>query len=181
VPAGGGSKEMLLRAMDGLPPGGDALTAVHELFKTLSFATVSGSAEEARRLGFLRASDGITMNPDRLLGDAKETAVKIARGGYRPAHSGPRSDVRVLGEGGLAELKIGIHQTRRGGFISEHDALVAGKLAQVLCGGKLTGAAMVSEQYLLDLEREAFLSLCAEEKTRARIEHLLKTGKPLRN
>ena len=181
VPAGGGSKEMLLRAMDALPPGGDALAALRELFKTLSFATVSGSAEEARRLGFLRASDGITMNPDRLLGDAKEAAMRMMRSGYRPAHPAPRSDVRVLGEGGLAELKIGIHQMRRGGFISEHDALVAAKLAHVLCGGRLIGAATVSEQYLLDLEREAFLSLCAEEKTQARIEHLLKTGKPLRN
>jgi 3-hydroxyacyl-CoA dehydrogenase len=107
--------------------------------------------------------------------------MRMMRSGYRPAYSSPRSDVRVLGEGGTAELKIGIHQMRRGGFISEHDSLVAGKLAHVLCGGKLTGAATVSEQYLLDLEREAFLSLCAEEKTQARIEHLLQTGKPLRN
>ena len=181
VPAGGGSKEMLLRAMDALPLGGDALAALRELFKTLSFATVSGSAEHARRLGFLRPTDGVTMNPDRLLGDAKQAAMRMMRSGYRPAYSSPRSDVRVLGEGGTAELKIGIHQMRRGGFISEHDSLVAGKLAHVLCGGKLTGAATVSEQYLLDLEREAFLSLCAEEKTQARIEHLLQTGKPLRN
>jgi 3-hydroxyacyl-CoA dehydrogenase len=181
VPAGGGAKEMLLRAMDALPPGGDALTALRELFKTISMAAVSGSAEDARRLGFLRASDGITMNPDRLLGDAKEAAMRMMRSGYRPSHAAPRSGVRVLGEGGLAELKIGIHQMRRGGFISEHDALVAGKLAHVLCGGQLSGAAAVSEQYLLDLEREAFLSLCAEEKTQARIQHLLETGKPLRN
>jgi len=181
VPAGGGSKEMLLRAMDALPPGGDALAALRGLFKIIGLATVSGSAEEARRLGFLRASDGITMNPDRLLGDAKTAALQMTRGNYLLAQPNPRADVRVLGEGGLAELKIGIHQMRRGGFISEHDALVAGKLAHVLCGGKLSGAAAVSEQYLLDLEREAFLSLCAEEKTQARIEHLLKTGKPLRN
>ncbi len=181
VPAGGGAKEMLLRATDALPAGGDALGRVREVFKTISFATVSGSAEEARRLGFLRASDGITMNPDRLLGDAKQAALEMVRSGYRPSQAGPRSDVRVLGEGGIAELKIGVHQARRGGFITEHDALVAGKLAHVLCGGKLAGAAVVSEQYLLDLEREAFLSLCGEEKTQARIEHLLGTGKPLRN
>ncbi len=181
VPAGGGSKEMLLRTMDGLPPGGDALAALRELFRTISMATVSGSAAEARRLGFLRASDGITMNPDRLLGDAKEAARQMARGGHRPAHPGPRSDVRVLGEGGLAELKIGIHQVERGRFISEYDALVAQKLAYVLCGGRLTGAAAVSEQYLLDLERETFLSLCGEEKSQARMEHLLRTGKALRN
>jgi 3-hydroxyacyl-CoA dehydrogenase len=181
VPAGGGAKEMLLRAMDSLPPGGDALAAVRELFRTISLAKVSGSAEEARRLGFLRASDGITMNPDRVLGDAKEAALEMARTGYRPSQPGLRSDVRVLGEGALAELKIGIHQVRRGGFITEHDALVAGKLAHVLCGGELAGLTTVNEQYLLDLEREAFLSLCGEEKTQARIEHLLRTGKPLRN
>jgi 3-hydroxyacyl-CoA dehydrogenase len=121
------------------------------------------------------------MNSDRLLADARQAALDLARGGYRPSHPGPRSDVRVLGQGALAELKIGVHQALRGGFISEHDALVAGKLAHVLCGGNLVGATTVSEQYLLDLEREAFLSLCGEPKTQARMEHLLKTGKPLRN
>jgi 3-hydroxyacyl-CoA dehydrogenase len=181
IPAGGGTKEMLLRTMDKLPPGADALAALRELFKTISFATVSDSAAEARRLGFLRPSDGVTMNPDRLLADAKKVALELARGGYRPTHSGPRADVRVLGQGALAELKIGIHQALRGDFITEHDALVAGKLAHVLCGGNLIGAATVSEQYLLDLEREAFLSLCGEPKTQARMEHMLKTGKPLRN
>jgi 3-hydroxyacyl-CoA dehydrogenase len=181
VPAGGGAKEMLMRTMEALPAGGDALGAVRELFKTISLAKVSGSAEEARRLGFLRSSDGITMNPDRLLGDAKQAALGLVRGGYKPPVLGPSTSVRVLGEGGLAELKIGIHQLRRGGFITGHDALVAGKLAHVLCGGKLAGQSVVSEQYLLDLEREAFLSLCGEEKTQARIEHLLRTGKPLRN
>ena len=185
VPAGGGAKEMLLRTMDALSPGADALAAVRELFKTISFATVSGSALQAQRMGFLRPSDGITMNPDRLLADAKQAALEMARGGYRPVRPGPRSgplsDIRVLGEAGLAELKIGIHQAWRGGFITEHDAVVAGKLAHILCGGKLTGPAAVSEQYLLDLEREAFLSLCGEAKTQARIEHTLKTGKPLRN
>ena len=107
--------------------------------------------------------------------------MEVAYGGYCPSHPGPRSDVRVLGQGGLAELKIGVHQALRGGFITEHDALVAGKLAHILCGGNLVGGATVSEQYLLDLEREAFLSLCGEPKTQARMEHLLKTGKPLRN
>ncbi|MGH9787065.1 MAG: 3-hydroxyacyl-CoA dehydrogenase NAD-binding domain-containing protein, partial [Terriglobia bacterium] len=100
VPAGGGAKEMLLRAMDALPAGAEPLPAVKELFKTISFATVSGSAAEARRLGFLRPSDGITMNPDRLLADAKHAALELAGGGYRPSHPGPRSDVRVLGQGG---------------------------------------------------------------------------------
>ena len=181
VPAGGGAKEMLLRTTDALPPGADVLTAIKELFKTISFATVSGSALEALRLGFLRPSDGITMNPDRLLADAKQAALEMARGGYRPSRPGPRSDVRVLGEAGLAELKIGIHMARRGNFITEHDALVAGKLAYVLCGGRLTGPAVVSEKYLLNLEREAFLSLCGEAKTQERMAHVLRTGKPLRN
>ena len=181
VPAGGGVKEMLLRVMDALPAGTEALPAIRELFRTISYTKVSGCAEEARRMGFLRSSDGVTMNPDRLLADAKQAALEMARSGYRPSHPGPRSDVRVIGEGGLAELKIGIHMARRGGFITDHDAVVARKLAHVLCGGELTGPATVSEQYLLDLEREAFLSLCGEPKTLERMAHMLRTGKPLRN
>ena len=105
----------------------------------------------------------------------------MVREGYRPTVPGPRSDIRVPGEGDLAEIKMGIYIATQGGFITEHDALVAGKIAHILCGGKLTGPILVREQYLLDLEREAFLSLCGEAKTQARIEHMLQTGKPLRN
>ena len=181
VPAGGGAKDMLLRAVDPLPPGAELLPAVSEVFQTIAYAKVSTSAEDARKLRFLRPGDGITMNPDRLAADAKQAALEIVREGYRPAYAGPRTDIRVPGEAGLAELKLGIYLARRGEFISEYEAAVAGRIAHVLCGGELTGPAVVSEQYLLDLEREAFLSLCGEAKTQARIQHMLQTGKPLRN
>ena len=181
LPGGGGTKEMLLRATDSLSPAAELLPAVREVFEMITSAKVSGSAEEARRMRFLRPADRITMNPDRLAADAKQAALEMARNGWRRAHPAPRTGIRVPGEGGLAELKIGIHMFRSGGYISDHDAVIAGKIAHVLCGGRLTGTAAVSEQYLLDLEREASLSLYGEPKTQARIEHMLRTGKPLRN
>jgi 3-hydroxyacyl-CoA dehydrogenase len=181
VPAAGGVKEMILRVCDPLPEDAYLLPAVRELFRTISMARASSCAEDARGLGFLRASDGVTMNPDRLLADAKSAALEMVRLGYRPPHPTPRNDVRVLGEGGIAELRIAIHLARQGDFITDYDAVVAGKLAHVLCGGKLTGPATVSEQHLLDLEREAFVSLCGDARTQARIQHTLQTGKPLRN
>ena len=181
LPGAGGTKEMALRAADSLPAGSELLPAIREVFQTITNAKVSGSAEEARQLRFLGPADGITLNPDRLAADAKQTALEMARNNWKRAHPVPRTDVRVLGEGGLAEMKISIHLFRSGGFISGHDALIAGKIAHVLCGGKLTGPAAVSEQYLLDMEREASLSLYGEPKTQARIEHMLRAGKPLRN
>ncbi|MCH8267120.1 MAG: enoyl-CoA hydratase/isomerase family protein [Acidobacteria bacterium] len=181
LPGAGGTKEMALRAADSLPAGSELLPSIREAFQTITNAKVSGSAEEARQLRFLGPADGITLNPDRLAADAKQAALEMARNNWKRAHPAPRTDVRVLGEGGLAELKISVHLFRSGGFISDHDALIAGKIACVLCGGKLTGPAAVSEQYLLDLEREASLSLYGEPKTQARIEHMLRTGKPLRN
>ncbi len=181
VPAGGGTKEMLLRATDALPASEELLPAIREVFHTISRATVSSSAEEARRLRFLGPADGITMNWERLAADAKQTALAMVRDSFRPADSGPRSDIRVPGQAALAEFQVGIHIARRGEFISDHDALIAGKIAHILCGGKLSGPAVVIEQYLLDLEREAFLSLCGEPKTQARIEYMLETGKALRN
>lgn len=181
VPAGGGVKEMLLRSTENLPAGEELLPAVKEAFQLISFAKVSTSAEEARRLRFLRPGDGITMNGERLVADAKQTAREMATEGYHPPAPGPRHDIRVAGEPALAELKIGIHVARRGEFITAHDALIAGKIAHILCGGNLTGSQLVSEQYLLDLERDAFLSLCGEANTQARIEHMLQTGKALRN
>ena len=181
VPAAGGLKEMLLRAVDSLSPDADLLPILREVFDTISTAKVSGSAEEARRLRFLRPADGITMNPNRLVADAKQTALEMVRSGNLPAHPAPRNDIPVAGEAGLAALQIAIHIARRGGYITDYDAVVAGKIAHVLCGGELTGPATVSEQYLLDLEREAFLSLCGEPNTQARIQHMLQTGKPLRN
>ena len=180
IPGGGGTKEMLARAVDGLPATQpDLLPFVQRVFETIGFATVSTSAADARRLGFLDEVDRITMNRERLLADAKEYALERVREGYqRPV---PRAGILVGGEGVMAALKLGVHLAWRAGRISDHDAVVGRALARVLAGGSLPHQTMVSEQYLLDLEREAFLKLCGERKTLERIQHTLKTGKPLRN
>jgi 3-hydroxyacyl-CoA dehydrogenase len=178
IPAGGGSKEFLLRMTDGITDDGELLNRLQQVFETIGYAKVSTSAEEARRLGLLRAGDGISMHRERLVADAKQAALELARH-YRAGE--PRTDVRVMGETGLAALKTGIFLARQGGYISEYDALLAGKLANVLAGGRLSGQPTVSEQYILDLEREAFLSLCGQRQTQERMQHTLKTGKPLRN
>ena len=177
IPAGGGTKEMLARSMDALPPGADVLPFVQRVFETIGFATVSTSGPDARRLGYLRAGDAITMNRERLVADAKTLALSLV-GGYVPPQ--PRS-IPVGGASVLAALKLGVHLAWRAGRISDHDALIGRKLAWILAGGDIPAPATVSEQHLLDLEREAFLSLCGERKTQERIAHTLKTGKPLRN
>jgi len=181
IPAGGGTKELLARTVDGLPatPQTDFLPFVQRAFETIGFAKVSTSAEDARRLDYLRPVDGVTMNRERLVADAKALALERVREGYRTPP--PRSGIPVGGEGVLAALKLGVHLAHRAGRISDHDAVVGRALAGVLSGGSLPHQAMVSEQYLLDLEREAFLRLCGERKTLERIQHTLKTGKPLRN
>lgn len=171
LPAGGGCKEMALRCHD-----------EHELrrqFETVAMAKVSTSAVEAERLGFISKGDRITMNRERLLFDAKQFARSIADAGYAPPL--PRSDISAFGENALATLELGIYMMREGAFISDHDVKVARRVAHVLCGGKVTPGTPVSEQYLLDLEREGFLALCGEKKTQERIAFTLKTGKPLRN
>jgi 3-hydroxyacyl-CoA dehydrogenase len=178
VPAGGGCKEMLLRSLD------PATGAVHDgtlrrTFETIAMAKVSTSAVEARRNGMLLPVDRITMNRERLLTDAKHAARELADGGY--AAPVPRTDIPAPGENLLATLKLGVHVMRQGEFISDHDSKVANWVAYVLCGGPVTPGTLVSEQYLLDLEREAFLSLCGEKKTQERIAFTLKTGRPLRN
>jgi len=178
IPAGGGTKEMLARAMEAAPPNVDPLPSVQRVFETIGFAKVGTSAPDARTLGYLRDGDAVTMNRDRLLADAKSEALAIAQS-YRPPQ--PRAAIRVGGESVLAALKLGIHLAWRAGRISDHDALIGRKLARVLAGGDLSHPATVTEQQLLDLEREAFLSLCGEPKTLERIAHTLKTGKPLRN
>lgn len=179
VPAGGGTKEMVVRSQDGVAPGADPLPALRVAFENIGFARVSTSAAEARRLGYLRSIDGVTMNRDRLIADAKRVALERAREGYqRPPL---RTEIPVGGDSVLAAMKLGVHLAWRGGRISDHDALVARKVAWILAGGALPHPTSVSEQYLLDLEREAFLSLCGERKTLERIQHTLKTGKPLRN
>jgi 3-hydroxyacyl-CoA dehydrogenase len=180
IPAGGGCKEMLARAVEALPdPRADLLPFVQQAFETIGFAKVSTSAADGGRLGLLRRADGITMNRDRLIADAKRVAIELAEGGYRPPP--PRTAIPVGGEGVLAALKLGVHLAWRAGRISDHDALVGRTLATVLAGGSLPHRTTVSEQHLLDLEREAFLKLCGERKTLERIQYTLKTGKTLRN
>ena len=179
IPAGAGCKEMLLRAMDAGADELDRLIRLRHVFETIALAKVSTSADEARRLGFLREADQVSMNPERLIADAKQAALALVRAGYRaPA---PRTDIPVPGETAYAQMKLGIHLMRRAERITDHEVKIAEKLAYVLSGGALNPPQPVSEQYLLDLEREAFLSLCGEQKTLERIQSLLKTGKPLRN
>jgi 3-hydroxyacyl-CoA dehydrogenase len=167
IPAGGGCKEMVMRSRD-----------IRKTFEQIGFAKVSGSAAEARQFGYLREADGISLNPERLLDDAKQAALALAPG-YSPG--APRTDIPVSGEEGFAMMKLGVWMAREGGYISDYDVFIGEKLAHILSGGRLTGSPLVSEQYLLDLEREAFLSLCGRKETQARIQHMLKTGKPLRN
>jgi 3-hydroxyacyl-CoA dehydrogenase len=167
IPAAGGCKEMLLRL-------GNAKAA----FDLIADAKMSSNAPHARELGLLRAQDGITMNPERLMADAKATVLALAAG-YAPG--APRQDIAVEGEAGFATLKMGIHLAREGGSISEYDAVIGEKLAHVLSGGRISAGQTVSEQDLLDLERDAFLSLLGQPKTQERIQAMLKTGKPLRN
>jgi 3-hydroxyacyl-CoA dehydrogenase len=178
IPAGGGTKEMLARAMEAAPAGADLLPPVQRVFETIGFGRVSTSGPDARRIGYLREADGISMNRDHLVADAKAAALaRVAQ--YVPAR--PRSAIRVGGDGVFAALKLGVHLAWRAGRISDHDALIGRKLAWVLAGGNVTHATTLTEQQLLDLEREAFLSLCGERKTQERIAHTLKTGKTLRN
>jgi 3-hydroxyacyl-CoA dehydrogenase len=171
LPAGGGSKEMTLQSTDE--------QALRRHFETVAMAKVSTSALEARRLNFLAPGDRITMNRERLLLDAKHLARSIADAGYAPPV--PRTDIPAPGENALATLRLGVYMMRQGDYISDHDVKVANWVAYVMCGGSITPGTLVSEQYLLDLEREAFLSLCGEKKTQERIAFTLKTGKPLRN
>jgi 3-hydroxyacyl-CoA dehydrogenase len=166
IPAAGGCKEMLARL-------GDARKAA----ELIGQAKVSTSAGNARELGFLTPMDRISMNPDFLIDDAKDLALALARD-YTPP---PPAQIKVGGEAVYAALKMGIWTYREGGYISEYDAIVLEKVAHVLSGGRLTEEQMVPEQFLLDLERQEFLSLCGNQKTQERIQHMLKTGKPLRN
>jgi 3-hydroxyacyl-CoA dehydrogenase len=167
IPGAGGTKEMLVRF-------GNAQKA----FELIAYAKVATSAAEARAFGLLRPQDQITMNPERLIDDAKALALSVAPNYVAGV---PRTDVEVGGAEDLALLKTGIYLARQANYITDYDTVVGEKLAYVLSGGPLTGRQTVSEQYLLDLEREAFLSLCGQRKTQGRMQHMLKTGKPLRN
>lgn len=194
IPGGGGTKEMALRAHDlaiGIAPpeprdpaakfaqSGEYSAALKRSLETIAMAKASTSAAEAIALGLIRSSDRVTCNRERLLLDAKAQAVLMADQGYIPQV--PRIQIPAAGLAALSTLETGIFLMGEAGFASEHDQKVARKAAYILCGGRVTPGSLVSEQYLLDLEREAFLSLCGERKTQERIAHTLKTGKPLRN
>ena len=182
IPAGCGTKEMLVRALDSIPADmkdADPFPFVKRAFETIALAKVATSADEARDFGFLREADSISMNGDRLIADAKKQVLALAAAGYVQPQQ--RTDILAMGNPALATLKLGVHLMKRAGYISDHDALIGEKLARILTGGDLNHATRVSEQYLLDLEREAFLSLIGTRKTQDRIAHMLKTGKPLRN
>jgi 3-hydroxyacyl-CoA dehydrogenase len=188
IPGGGGTKEMLIRANEHAA-GGEDLDLFHALkpvFETIAMAKVGTSAEECRDMGFLRRDDGVSMNRDRLVADAKEAALALVRGGWKPLaaswqEGAQTTQIKVLGESFLAAAKLAVHLLQRGGYATDYDGHVARKLANILAGGSLSSSQLVSEQYILDLEREAFVSLCGEKKTQERIAHTLKTGKPLRN
>jgi 3-hydroxyacyl-CoA dehydrogenase len=187
LPGGGGCKEMLLRAVDSarfIRPDGrgesvEMMEAIKKAFETIATAKVATSAHEARGLGFLSDPDRITMNRELVLSDAKSRALELVRAGYEPPVI--RVDIPAPGANILATLKLGVHLMRQGEYISEHEQKLGTRIAEVLCGGNVTPGTPVSEQYLLDLEREAFKSLCGERKTQERIQYTLKTGKTLRN
>ena len=192
LPGGGGCKEMLLRAIDaataarGGKVSGEALAgsiemleAMKRAFEAIATAKVATSAHEARALGFLSDNDHITMNRERVLSDAKSRALELVRSGYEPPI--PRTDIPAPGENLLATLKMGVHMMRQAEYITEYEVKLGSKIAEVLCGGNVTPGTPVSEQYILDLEREGFKSLCGEKKTQERIQYTLKTGRALRN
>ncbi len=181
IPAGGGTKEMLLRSTEYIPPEVDAdyFPFVRRAFETVGMAKVATSAKEAQKFGFMRSTDRITINRDHLIHDAKRTVLALVKEGYQPPR--PRKNIKVVGEKGLALLQMGLFYMREGGYISEYDEHVGKKLAYVFSGGNLPDGSEVTEQYILDLEREAFVSLCGEPKTQERMQYTLKTGKPLRN
>ena len=188
LPGGGGCKEMLLHAVDeaaalhgkgGVAQSSELMEAMKKAFETVATAKVATSATEARGLGFISKSDGITMNRERVLADAKARALELVRAGYEPPV--PRTDIPAPGENILATLKMGIHLMRQGDYITDYEVKLGHKVAEVLCCGNVTPGTPVGEEYVLDLEREGFKSLCGEKKTQERIQYTLRTGKTLRN
>lgn len=181
IPGGGGTKEMAVRASEiaAASPGVDQFEVLKHHFELAAMGKVATSATEARNWGLMRKADRVVMNDKRVIEEAKQTVLTMVRDGYVPPQ--PKQDVLVLGEAALSKFKLGVHMMKRSGYISDHDGLIALKIANVICGGNLTRPTRVSEQYLLDLEREAFVSLCGTKATQERLAHMLKTGKPLRN
>lgn len=179
IPGGGGTKELTKRVSDRMQEGDIELNALQNAFMNIATAKVALSAEEAREMGILREHDRITINKDRQILDAKASVIELAEAGYTmPAHA---KNIKVQGRTGMALFAAGVNGMKVGRFISEHDEKIAMKIANVMCGGDLSSPTEVSEQYLLDLEREAFVSLCGEKKTLERIQSILTGGKPLRN
>jgi len=188
LPAGGGTKELLLRNTEHLfevqkgglyPKQIELMPFVARAFETIAMSKVATSGPEAVKLGYLRPTDKMTVNRDYLIEDAKSTVLAMNMEGYQPPR--PLDDIRVAGENTFALIKLGLWAMHESGYVTEHDVTVSTKVGYVLCGGNVLADTKVSEQYLLDLEREAFVSLCGDPKTQARIQHMLQTGKPLRN
>jgi 3-hydroxyacyl-CoA dehydrogenase len=178
LPAGGGCKEFALRAVADAK-GGDMSPFLQKYFKTVAMAEVARSAEHARELGYLRAADRIVMNRFELLESAKAEVRAFVAAGYRPPLKA--GAIPVAGRSAIATIQAFMVNMLAGGHISEHDYLIGTKIATVMCGGELDGGSLVDEQWFLDLERQHFMELIATQKSQERIEHMLKTGKPLRN
>jgi len=179
IPGGGGTKELTKRVADGYTTGDVELNDLQEAFMNIATAKVATSAYEAFDMNILRRGDNISVNKYRQIADAKDTVLKLADAGY--VQEPQATNIRVQGKAGLALVAAGVNGMRMGNYISDHDLKIANKIAWVMCGGDLSYPQEVSEQYLLDLEREAFLSLCGEPKTLERIESIINRGKPLRN
>ena len=179
IPAGGGTKEMTVRVSDSFEEGDIQLNNLKNAYMNIATAKVSTSAEEARQMNYLKKGDGISINRNRVIADAKSKVLDLVQDGYiQPTQ---RKDIRVLGKQALGMFFAGANSMYSGQYISAHDKLISEKLAYIMCGGDLSAQTLVSEQYLLDLEREAFLSLTGEKKTLERIQSILTAGKPLRN
>ncbi len=179
IPAGGGCKELALRTSQRVThPDADMQPYINQAFETIGMAKVSTSGHDALKLGLFKPTDRIVVNQEHLIYEAKRSVLGLARGGYEPIRE---EKIRVVGAEGKAVLQLGAYGMKQGGYISDHDLKIANKLAHVLAGGDVPAGSLVTEQYMLDLEREAFLSLCGEPKTQARMQHMLAKGKALRN
>ncbi len=178
IPAGGGTTEMTLRAMKSVAKNADPFPALMQAFEAIGMVKIATSAPEAVKIGWLRSSDGITLGKDRVIYEAKQRALAMAHASYHPAQ--PES-IMALGQDGLAKFDAGLYIMMKGGYISEHDRVIGHELASVMCAGNLVHPQIVTEDYLLQIEREAFVRLCATPKTYARIKHFIETNKPLRN
>jgi 3-hydroxyacyl-CoA dehydrogenase len=179
IPAGGGCKELTLRVSRNMTHlDADMQPYMNQIFETIAMAKVSSSGHDAKKMGLMRPTDRIIANQDQLIYEAKKAVLGLARGGYEPSRE---EKIRVVGSEGKAIMQLGAYAMKQGGYISDHDLLIANKLAHVLAGGDAPSGSMVSTQYMLDLEREAFLSLLGEPKTQQRMQHILSKGKALRN